>query len=46
LVTALGDVVLGLSRLHIFELVSTRMLVVTPDFHHWHHSSDDEAIDK
>ncbi len=21
-------------------------LVVTPDFHHWHHSSDDAAIDK
>jgi len=19
---------------------------VTPDFHHWHHSSDDEAIDR
>lgn len=23
-----------------------RHVVVTPDFHHWHHSSDDEAIDK
>ena len=23
-----------------------RYLVVTPDFHHWHHSSDDIAIDK
>jgi len=23
-----------------------RYLLVTPDFHHWHHSSDDEAIDK
>jgi sterol desaturase/sphingolipid hydroxylase (fatty acid hydroxylase superfamily) len=23
-----------------------RYLVVTPDFHHWHHSSDDAAIDK
>lgn len=23
-----------------------RYLVVTPDFHHWHHASDDEAIDR
>jgi sterol desaturase/sphingolipid hydroxylase (fatty acid hydroxylase superfamily) len=23
-----------------------KYLVVTPDFHHWHHASDDEAIDK
>ena len=23
-----------------------RYLVVTPDFHHWHHASDEEAIDK
>lgn len=23
-----------------------RHVLVTPDFHHWHHSSDDEAIDK
>ena len=23
-----------------------RYLFVTPDFHHWHHSSEDEAIDK
>ena len=23
-----------------------RRIFVTPDFHHWHHSSDDEAIDK
>jgi sterol desaturase/sphingolipid hydroxylase (fatty acid hydroxylase superfamily) len=23
-----------------------RYLIVTPDFHHWHHSQDDEAIDK
>lgn len=23
-----------------------RHLIVTPDFHHWHHSSDDEAIDR
>ncbi|MFL6709093.1 MAG: sterol desaturase family protein, partial [Massilia sp.] len=23
-----------------------RHIVVTPDFHHWHHASDDEAIDK
>jgi sterol desaturase/sphingolipid hydroxylase (fatty acid hydroxylase superfamily) len=23
-----------------------RYLVVTPNFHHWHHSQDDEAIDK
>ena len=23
-----------------------RYLIVTPDFHHWHHSSDDVAIDK
>lgn len=23
-----------------------KYLVVTPDFHHWHHSSDDVAIDK
>ncbi|MES2162762.1 MAG: sterol desaturase family protein [Pseudomonadota bacterium] len=23
-----------------------RYLVVTPDFHHWHHSSDDVAIDR
>ena len=23
-----------------------RYLVVTPDFHHWHHSSDTEAIDR
>ena len=23
-----------------------RKVFVTPDFHHWHHSSDDEAIDK
>jgi sterol desaturase/sphingolipid hydroxylase (fatty acid hydroxylase superfamily) len=23
-----------------------RYVVVTPNFHHWHHSQDDEAIDK
>ena len=23
-----------------------RYLIVTPDFHHWHHSSDEEAIDR
>jgi sterol desaturase/sphingolipid hydroxylase (fatty acid hydroxylase superfamily) len=23
-----------------------KYLIVTPDFHHWHHSSDDVAIDK
>ena len=23
-----------------------KYLIVTPDFHHWHHASDDEAIDK
>ena len=23
-----------------------KYLLVTPDFHHWHHASDDEAIDK
>jgi sterol desaturase/sphingolipid hydroxylase (fatty acid hydroxylase superfamily) len=23
-----------------------RYVIVTPDFHHWHHASDDEAIDK
>ncbi|TCO43186.1 sterol desaturase family protein [Dokdonella fugitiva] len=23
-----------------------KYLIVTPDFHHWHHSSDDEAIDR
>ena len=23
-----------------------RYVIVTPDFHHWHHSSDTEAIDK
>lgn len=23
-----------------------RHVIVTPDFHHWHHSSDDEAIDR
>ena len=23
-----------------------KYLVVTPDFHHWHHSADDEAIDR
>ncbi len=23
-----------------------RHIVVTPEFHHWHHASDDEAIDK
>jgi sterol desaturase/sphingolipid hydroxylase (fatty acid hydroxylase superfamily) len=23
-----------------------KVLVVTPDFHHWHHASDDEAIDR
>jgi sterol desaturase/sphingolipid hydroxylase (fatty acid hydroxylase superfamily) len=23
-----------------------RYLIVTPNFHHWHHSADDEAIDK
>lgn len=23
-----------------------KYLIVTPDFHHWHHSSDDAAIDK
>jgi sterol desaturase/sphingolipid hydroxylase (fatty acid hydroxylase superfamily) len=23
-----------------------RYLIVTPDFHHWHHSSDTEAIDR
>jgi sterol desaturase/sphingolipid hydroxylase (fatty acid hydroxylase superfamily) len=23
-----------------------KFLIVTPDFHHWHHSSDDAAIDK
>jgi sterol desaturase/sphingolipid hydroxylase (fatty acid hydroxylase superfamily) len=21
-------------------------VIVTPDFHHWHHSADDEAIDR
>jgi sterol desaturase/sphingolipid hydroxylase (fatty acid hydroxylase superfamily) len=23
-----------------------KYLLVTPDFHHWHHASDDEAIDR
>ena len=23
-----------------------RYIIVTPDFHHWHHSSDDVAIDR
>ncbi len=23
-----------------------KYLIVTPDFHHWHHASDDEAIDR
>ena len=23
-----------------------RYLIVTPNFHHWHHAQDDEAIDK
>ena len=23
-----------------------RYIIVTPDFHHWHHSSDNEAIDR
>jgi sterol desaturase/sphingolipid hydroxylase (fatty acid hydroxylase superfamily) len=23
-----------------------KYVIVTPDFHHWHHSSDDVAIDK
>ena len=23
-----------------------RYLIVTPDFHHWHHSSDKEALDR
>jgi sterol desaturase/sphingolipid hydroxylase (fatty acid hydroxylase superfamily) len=23
-----------------------KYLIVTPDFHHWHHSADDEAIDR
>ena len=23
-----------------------RYVIVTPDFHHWHHASDDEAIDR
>jgi sterol desaturase/sphingolipid hydroxylase (fatty acid hydroxylase superfamily) len=23
-----------------------RRVLVAPDFHHWHHSSGDEAIDK
>lgn len=23
-----------------------RYIIVTPDFHHWHHSSDTEAIDR
>ncbi|MBB3225538.1 sterol desaturase/sphingolipid hydroxylase (fatty acid hydroxylase superfamily) [Luteibacter sp. Sphag1AF] len=23
-----------------------KYVIVTPDFHHWHHASDDEAIDK
>ena len=23
-----------------------RYIIVTPDFHHWHHASDDEAIDR
>ena len=23
-----------------------RYVIVTPNFHHWHHSQDDEAIDK
>jgi len=23
-----------------------RYLIVTPNFHHWHHSQDDEAIDR
>ena len=25
---------------------SRRLPPLTPDFHHWHHASDDEAIDK
>jgi sterol desaturase/sphingolipid hydroxylase (fatty acid hydroxylase superfamily) len=23
-----------------------RWLLATPEFHHWHHSSEDEAVDK
>jgi len=28
------------------RLGALRYLIVTPNFHHWHHSQDDEAIDK
>lgn len=28
------------------QLGPLRYIVVTPNFHHWHHSQDDEAIDK
>lgn len=33
------------SNVH-FNWGPLRYLIVTPDFHHWHHSSDKEAIDK
>ena len=29
-----------------FQWGPLRYVVVTPDFHHWHHSSDTEAIDR
>ena len=30
----------------IFARAPLKWLIVTPDFHHWHHSSDREAIDR
>ena len=29
-----------------FRFPGVRWLIATPEFHHWHHSSEDEAVDK
>ena len=29
-----------------FRFPGIRWLIATPEFHHWHHSSEDEAVDK
>ncbi|MES2888143.1 MAG: sterol desaturase family protein [Pseudomonadota bacterium] len=44
-------VIVGLQAVFNHANVSVRLgplryLIVTPNFHHWHHSQDDEAIDK
>jgi len=44
-------VVVGLQAVFNHANVSVRLgplrhLIVTPNFHHWHHSADDEAIDR